>query len=179
MGKINLNVTGGDGPFTITIRESTELSGNRYTGPNPTNTLTNLDVNYIKDNVAHLYTALVSNGNCTDGTQTFEQTCPCEILPSFVASQNCSNPLDPKITVTASIDLSSFLRIKIINSSNVVVHNVVTASGTQNFPVANNASYTVVVEREGLNSCAATPQVINVACSIECALNVTISNPIC
>ena len=181
MGKINLGITGGDGPYTIVIREVSELSGNRYTGPNPTNTLTNVDVNFIKDNTTHLYSVIASNGVCSNDTETFEMTCPCEVIPSFIASQVCTNPSDPKIVVTASSGNNSFVRIRIYNSSNLLIHDIVSVDGTQYFSVNNNSSYRIAVSSgiDGLENCKATDQIINVSCTVECSLNVTISNPVC
>lgn len=181
MGKINLPITGGSGPYTITIREVNETSGNRYTGPNPTNTLTNLDVNYIKDNTPHLYSVNVANGTCAAGTTTFEQLCPCEFVPSFVASQICTNPQDPKISVTTSLSGGGFVQIRIFNSSNQLLHNITSVPGTQTFSVSNNGTYKVVVNvgNQDLVNCKAQDQFVNVNCVVECSLNVVVSNPIC
>lgn len=181
MGKLNLAVTGGDGPFTITVREVNELTGNRYTGSNPTNVLTNLNINYIKDNSEHLYITTVSNGNCTVGTQVFPITCPCDVIPSFVATQICTNPNDPKISVTTSTSDSSFVRIIVYNSSNTILFDITSLPGTQQFSVANNASYRVSVMSgyDGLSNCKAADQIVNVSCTVECNLTVTVSNPIC
>lgn len=182
MGKVNLNIGGGDGPYNIIIREIGETTGNRYTGPNPTNTLTNLDVNYIKDGTAHLYSTSVSNGVCSGDTEVFEMTCPCEVLPSFVASQDCSNPSDPKISVTASYNfVDDYVIIRIYNSSNVMIHDTLIVAGTYSFPVSNNASYRVTVSSgyPDLLNCKAADQIINVACTISCNLTLSVSNPTC
>jgi hypothetical protein len=181
MGKIDLNVTGGVGPYTVIIREVTEISGNRYTGPNPTNVLTNLDVDFIKDNKVHLYGAKVSNSSCADNTELFEQLCACEVIPSFVASQVCTNPSDPKISVTTSVIGNELVRIQIFNSNNIVVHDVTTAPGTFDFSVNNNGSYRIAVSMGSteLQNCKATDQIINVSCTVPCTLNVTVSNPSC
>jgi len=181
MGKINLDINGGNGPYNIIVREISELSGNRYIGPNPTTTLNNLDINYIKDGIPHLYSVSVSNGVCSQDTETFEHTCECEVTPSFVASQDCSNPQDPKITVTASSGGTGLIRIRIYNSSNVVVHDITSTDGTQLFSVNNNSSYRINVSLAGagLENCKANDQIINISCTVTCSLNVTISNPMC
>lgn len=181
MGKINLGITGGDGPYTITIREVNELTGNRYTGPNPTNTLSNLDVNFIKDSTNHLYTASVSNGICSAGTEIFEHICPCEFVPSFIASQDCTNPQAPKILVTVSSGNNSFSRITIYSASNVVLHDVTSADGTSSFVVNNNQTYRIAVSggTQDTINCRAVDQFVNVSCVVTCSLNVSISNPSC
>jgi len=182
MGKINLTASGGEGPFTITIREVNELSGNRYTGPNPTNTLSNLDVNFIKDNTDHLYSVNVSNQVCSLATEIFQQKCECENIPSFVASQDCTNPQNPKISVTANSGIpGGIVRIRIYNALNNLLHDVIGYEGTWNLPVTNNATYRVAVSTgyEGLENCKAVDQFITVSCTIECSLSITISNPTC
>lgn len=181
MGKINLSAGGGVGPYTVIIREVNELSGNRYTGTNPTSVLTNLDVNYIKDGRPHMYSVNINNGTCSDGASVFEMTCPCEIVPSFVASQVCTNPSDPEISVTTSMP-GGAVRIQIFNAgNNVLVHDITTAPGTQVFPVNNNTGYRISVSSgfEGFENCKATDQIVNVACSVPCSLSVSVSNPTC
>lgn len=181
MGKINLTSVGGPGPYTITIREVNELSGNRYIGPNPTNNLTNLDVNFIKDNTAHLYSVKVSNGSCSDGVTIHEQTCPCEVVPSFVSSAVCSNPADPKISVTTSMAGGHPVTVQIFNASNVLIHNVTSLPGTQEFSVSNNNTYriTVASAQSGYENCKALDQVVNVSCTVPCSLTISVSNPSC
>mgnify|MGYP001014760749 CR=1 FL=1 len=173
MASVNLNISGGSGPYTIVIRENSESSGNRYISGTSPATFT-----AIPDNANHTYKVSVDNGTCTGGTTTFGPLkCPC-VEPIYTATADCSNVSAPKLNVTSITNPNGGnLVVSIYNGASLVTSETVASGSNKSYSVTNGNTYTVKVKDATYSTCQTVDVDVVVNCS--CTLSVTASSPSC
>ena len=139
MGILNLSVNKA-GPYIVTVREISEAVGNRYTGPNPTSSLTNLQVNFDEDlSAQYIISVATPDGSCKLGSRQFTYDCGCPVLPTILVTQQCD---PPRIFVTGDIeDESAVLNLKVTEGGNVIFNDTVETFETVEILVENGKTY--------------------------------------
>lgn len=175
MASVDLNVTGGSGPFSVRIAADTDAAGtNRYLEGLKPATFT-----AIPDGLSHTYNVEISNGSCNAATASFNQTCPCQATPSLFATADCSAPSSPKISVQVNFSINRQVRVQVFAGATEVVNDLVSPGTTKAYPVTAGQAYTVRATDSAYGSCKAADQVVTVNCTTSCSLTVTASNPTC
>jgi len=180
MGSISLNVSGGNPPFDVQVREISEMSGNRCVGCTGISNLSNLNVNFIADGVEHTYVATVTNADgCHPGITQFSIICACAALPTVVVTSSCLP--SPHITVTPNVAGGGQLRVKVENGGTLIYNQLVNSGSTVSIEgVINGQTYEVYAEIPSASSCKSGVQNITINCEEEgCTISATASNPIC
>ncbi|GAB3975810.1 hypothetical protein GCM10028806_34200 [Spirosoma terrae] len=175
MASVDLNITGGAGPFTIRIAADTDPQGtNRYlSGTTPA------QFTAIPDGLSHTYNVSVSNGTCNAATSSFNQLCPCAAIPSLFATADCSNAAAPKINVQVNFSQSRQVRVQIFDGATEISNELLNPGTTKAYAVSSGKTYTVRASDSSYASCKAADQTVPVTCTTSCTLSVTAVNPTC
>lgn len=177
MGKISLNVTGGNSPYNVTAREISEATGNRCNGCSGLIDLNNLDVSFIQDGLPHTYVFTVSNGDCHDGVIYRAITCSCPNPPILNMNYVCNPDNTISLYATPAIAGNGQLRVVITQNGTVIYNQMVVSGNTIQLNGVNGATYQGYSELS--SECRSNTVTTIIDCEVECTLNVTISNITC